>query len=432
MNGDRWIVLGLAHPRAAWFRDLARWSSTAVVPVDFVKCASPNEVRARIRGGRAYSALLVGGDVSGLDRDLVETVRSAGAAVIAVDPTVPRGWTELGVAAVLPAAFGRDDLLTVLADHAVPISAVASLPHPEPVDEPSWRGRLIAVVGSGGVGASITAMSIAQAFGAEPSNHAMVVLADLALHAEQGMLHDARELSPGIQELTEAHRAARPPIDVVRSLTFEVEDRGYHLMLGLRRHRDWTAIRPRAFDAALDGLLRSYRIVVADVDADTEGEHTTGSIDVEDRNTMARSSITRADLVVAVGNPSTKGLHSLARLVRSTRDHGVDPARIVPLCARAAKGARRRAEAVRALAALLSGDADPVGNPVFTAERGDLEDALRDGFRLPPQVGRPIHRELTRRLESLSPRRFAPDPSLDGSPVPVVPGSLGAWAEEAG
>ena len=51
---------------------------------------------------------------------------------------------------------------------------------------------------------------------------------------------------------------------------------GYHLLLGLRRHRDWTAVRPHAFAAGLDGLRRAFRVVVADVDADLEGERTTG------------------------------------------------------------------------------------------------------------------------------------------------------------
>ena len=95
MSDDRWVVLGLAHPRAGWFSELARWSTAAAVPVDFVKCVSADEVRARLTGGRPYSALLVGGDVSGLDRDLVDTTRTAGAAVVVVDPASNRDWTVI-------------------------------------------------------------------------------------------------------------------------------------------------------------------------------------------------------------------------------------------------------------------------------------------------------------------------------------------------
>ncbi|NCG23844.1 MAG: hypothetical protein GWP47_06905, partial [Actinobacteria bacterium] len=82
MDDQRWVVLGLAHPRASWFSQLAKWATTAAVPIDFVKCVSANEVRARLSGGRAYSALLIGGDVVGLDRDLVASATSTGAAVL--------------------------------------------------------------------------------------------------------------------------------------------------------------------------------------------------------------------------------------------------------------------------------------------------------------------------------------------------------------
>src|SRR3546814_2814274 len=70
------------------------------------------------------------------------------------------------------------------------------------------------------------------------------------------MLHAARDVVPGVAELVEAHRSGSPGPHEVRDLTWEVGARGYRLLLGLRRHRDWTAIRPRAFDAALDGLRR--------------------------------------------------------------------------------------------------------------------------------------------------------------------------------
>ena len=31
MSGDRYVVLGLARPRAEWFRRVGQWSTTAVV-----------------------------------------------------------------------------------------------------------------------------------------------------------------------------------------------------------------------------------------------------------------------------------------------------------------------------------------------------------------------------------------------------------------
>ena len=144
MNDDRWVVLGLAHPRATWFSELARWSTAATVPIDFVKCVSADEVRARLAGGRVYSALLVGSDAIGLDRDLVDSTTSAGAAVIVVDPTPGRDWTELGVSGLLPATFDRADLMATLTEHAPPVNRVlAAAPVADPADlvvEPG-RGR---------------------------------------------------------------------------------------------------------------------------------------------------------------------------------------------------------------------------------------------------------------------------------------------------
>ena len=98
------------------------------------------------------------------------------------------------------------------------------------------------------------------------------MLADLALEADQAMLHDAGDVVPGIQEVVEIHRTAVPSATDVRALAYTVADRNYDLVLGLRRHRDWVTIRPRAFGAALDGLRRAYKTVVADVSNDLEGE----------------------------------------------------------------------------------------------------------------------------------------------------------------
>ena len=127
MSDDRWVVLGLGHPRAEWFSKLSRWSTAAAIPVDFIKCVSKDEVLARLNGGRSYSALLVGDDIVGLDRDLIDSVRIASATVIVVGSTFERDWNELGVATHLPEEFGRSDLLGALTDHAAPIANIAAV-----------------------------------------------------------------------------------------------------------------------------------------------------------------------------------------------------------------------------------------------------------------------------------------------------------------
>ena len=119
----------------------------------------------------------------------------------------------LGASAVLSPALTRAELVDALAS----LAQLVSTADPTPVFEPAGdhvfqlRGRVIAVTGPGGTGASTVAMSAAQAVstgvGGQPGN---VVLADLCLRAEQGMLHDSQSVAPGLQELVDAHRSGRP------------------------------------------------------------------------------------------------------------------------------------------------------------------------------------------------------------------------------
>lgn len=434
MAAERYVVLGVAQVRSAWFREVARWATSAMLPVEFVKAMSVEEVRVRLRSGRGYSALLADDSLSGLDRDLVDLAREAGCAVIVVDGgRITRGWASLGASAVLPAPFSRDELAQVLAQVATPIARTTGT-GAAPAERPAtrgYRGRLVAVTGAGGTGRSTLAAALAQGLARDPRNLDLVCLADLALHAEQAMLNGSADVVPGLVELVEAHRSGTPESDDVRRLTWHVAERGYHVLLGLRRHRDWTAIRPRAFAASLDGLRRAFRVVVADVDADLEGERVTGSVDVEERNVLARTTMTAADLVVVVGLPGMKGLHSLLRTTRDVVAHGVPAARVLPVVNRAPKGPRARAEVTAAFGALLGPPSDEPGvpSPIFLGERRRLDDALRDGARLPDAWLAPlattVQSVLDLRPDLVEPVE-GPEPVLEQ----VVPGSLGAWADD--
>lgn len=429
MTDDRWVVLGLAHPRANWFSELARWSTAAAVPVDFVKCVSVDEVRARLSTGRPYSALLIGGDVAGLGPDLVEAASTTGAAVIVVGSMTGRDWTAIGADALLPGPFERADLMATLAEHAPPISPVTpTIPDIDPTSPlPNERGRLIAVTGAGGSGTSTVAMALAQTLGSDFEQRSAVLLADLALDADLAMLHDAREVVPGLQELVEAHRMGRLDRDEVRALTFDAVGRGYQLLLGLRRHRDWTAIRPRAFTATLDGLSTGWRWVVADVDPDIEGEAETGSADIEDRNMIARTVQQRADCTLVTGTPGVKGLQSLTRTIRDLLTFGVSGDRLIPVVTRAPRSPRRRADITATVHALIEDATDlrDLPRPIFSPERTDLDAALHDGSRLPQALGAGAAarvRALTAELDERSIDKLAP--------VPVIPGRLGTWTDE--
>jgi hypothetical protein len=431
VSADRYRLVGLARPRAAWFRDLSRWATSAALPVEFVKCVAPEELHARLQSGRVFSAVVLDSGLSGLDRDLVDVAREAGAAVIVVDDGhTRRDWRGLGVDAVLPDTLDRALLLATLVECAHPLSGpdgdagtASALP------PAGWRGRLVAVTGPAGGGASTVAMALAQGLAAPARQTGMVVLADLALHADQALLHDAGDVVPGVQELADAHRGGVPTTDDIRSLTFAVDDRGYHLLLGLRRHRDWTVLRPRAVQAALDGLLRTFRLVVADVDPDLEGDDEVGSVDVEERNLLARSTARRADLVVVVAPPTLSGLRRLVVTLDDLRRLGVEPGVMLPVVTRAPRRGRFRAEITAAIAELSRGaspELSELSSPVFVAERRGLDDLLRTAAPLPRAVVQPV----TAAVEAFLDRQPLVPTTVDAfEPVAVRPGSLGSWAE---
>lgn len=430
MTAERYRLVGLARPRAAWFRDLSRWATSAALPIEFVKCVAPEELHARLQSGRVFSAVVLDAGLSGLDRDLIDVAREAGAAVIVVDDGHTRlDWPALGVDAVLPDTLDRAMLLATLIECALPLSGpeveTGAVTTPPPA---GWRGRLIAVTGPAGGGASTIAMAVAQGLATPARQADMVMLADLALHADQALLHDAGDVVPGLQELVEAHRTGVPTADTIRALTFAVDDRGYHLLLGLRRHRDWTVLRPRAVHAALDGLLRTFRLVVADIDGDVQGDDEVGSVDVEERNLLARSTARRADLVVVVAPPTLTGLRRLVITLDDLRRLGVEPGRMLPVVTRAPRRVRARAEITRAIAELSRGAAPELlelSSPVFVAERRGLEEVMRTAGPLP----RPVVQPVTAAVEAFLERQPLVPTTIDAfEPIAVTPGSLGSWA----
>lgn len=444
MTGERYVLLGLAKARAGWFSDVSRWATSGALPAEFIKALSAEEVSARLRAGRRFSALVVDASVGGWDRDLIELAVAQGCAVVVVDDHSPhRAWHELGADAVLAADFGRDLLLETLrgvaqtvarADEAEPIGRTGS-PTPAP-----WRGRLVALTGAGGVGRSTLAMALADGLATDPRNRGSVLLADMALDAQQGLLHDAGDIVPGLSELVEAHRRTALPVSEVRRLCFVLMDRGYDLLLGLRRHHDWTALRPHAVAAAVAGLQAAYRIVVAEVDADVEGETETGSIDIEERNQLARSCVTHADLVVVVGHGGMSGLHSQIRVLGDMIRLGVPTERILPVVNRAPRSPRRRSEIGAAMSELLSDTAPGAvlsAGPVYVPERRRLDDLIADNGRAPVSLADAMTSAVKVLLERTDDRRAGSLVSSYGGPagehpVPVAPGSLGSWSETEG
>jgi len=429
---DRYVVLGLARSRQRWFSDLARWSTSAVAPIEYVKCLTADEARVVVGSGRRVSALVADGAARGVDRDLVDLVAAAGATTFVVaDGSVRRDWEALGVAAVLPEDFGPEQLVEQLARHARPVddssrrdAASAALARPRATSTP-----LIGVTGPGGTGVSTVAMALAQAV-ADADPVGRTALADGARLADLSMYHDIGDVVPGLPELVEAHRSDRPDPEVVRSLLFRIDDRGYDLLLGQRRARDSAAMRPGSVAAAIDGLRRSYDLVVVDHDHDLEGEAETGSLDIEERHALSREVAAHADLVLLVGRPGMKGLRDLIRLVDLYAEAGVPGERLVPIVNGAPRHPAMRASATRALAELTRSGDDAAGRvppPLFVRQYRGLEEVHRSAARLPDRLCSGLGRATHRLLDRVGPR--AEPTSVP--PVRLAVGQLGTSSSMA-
>jgi len=297
MSSARYVVLGLAPVRSEWFRSVARWANEAAIPVEFIKCISATEVRARLDEGRPFSAVLVDASVPGADRDLFDAARTNGCATVIVDNgLVERDWGTLGVAGVLAEPFTSADLLNALERVGQRVEQATDLSgRAERAEATSFGGRTVVVTGTGGIGSSTVAMAVAQGLAREP-DRTRLVLADMALRSSQAMMHDARDMVPGLVELVDGHRLGTPEDDDVARTIYDLPDRGYHLLLGLRHERDWHAITARSLAASWASLDRLYTTVVADVTGEFEGTDETGANDLEDRNRLARTAARRADL----------------------------------------------------------------------------------------------------------------------------------------
>jgi hypothetical protein len=441
---ERYVLLGLALARADWFRTIGTWATSAMLPCEFVRCVSIDELRARLRSGRAFSAVVVDGSLPGVDRDLIALASETSVAVLVVDDQERRDWRGLGAAAVMATRFSRDELLEVLAATSVPVGSATFDTAPMDADASGRRGRLVAVTGPGGTGASTVAIALSQglAAGNDTSGERRVaarrsvsphppevLLADLCRTADQAMLHDSRVVVPSIQEVVEAHRTATPSRATLLDQTFEVPARGYRLMLGLRRPRHWVALRPRALESALDSLQRLVDVVVADIDPDLEGESETGSADIEERNLLSRATVARADLVVVVGEPSMKGAFALVRTVNELVGCGVRADRVLPVVNRAPRGPRARAELTRGIGELVSASLGTVAaglvSPLYLPERS-VDDALRDGVALPSSMARTLARGVGAVLHRAAPT----EPPDVGVPELITPGSLSAFTTQ--
>lgn len=431
---EHFVILGVARPRTPWLTDIGQWSTSSTLPIEFVRCVSVDEVRARLMSDRRHSAVLLGEDCTGVDRDILETSRDAKCAPIVIANGTPRrDWKSLGAASVITHPFTPDELLATLREHAMGIERRSFRRSTAFSDQERRSGHLITVLGAGGTGTSTLAMAIAGQLASgdltlPPKPIETTVLIDASLNADQARLHDLGDVVPGLPELVDLHRMSNPSTDDVRQHCWFSRRHGYDVLPGLRRHRDWTILRRRATVAALASLRDTFDVVVADTDADLEGEAQTGSIDIEDRNVLARELATTADLIVLTAHAGVAGTSRSIQTFRDLIELGVDSRRILLVVLGAPRSTRRRSELTRTIATLLSEvfPSHPIPIPVMVPIRRDLEPIFHDGAPPPRSVLGSVTAAIGHLFADVGP--LTDRHSLNETPIAIIPGHLGRTA----
>ena len=422
MTPGRYPIMVLAPARADWVGSVLSWAMSGMVPVDLVRCLSAEELRARLDSGAPCSAVMLDASAGNVDRDLVARARDAGTTCLVVGPS-GRDWSEIGVHGVLDPGFGAEQLSQALQEYcrSSPLGGTSATLEP-PTERPlGSTGRLHCVLGAPGSGSSTVAAALAQALATEAATPGSVLLAEFDLHSSQAALHDSPDVIPGIQEMVEAHRLGRPSRQQIRDMTFAVPDRGYDLLLGVRRHRDWVALGTTTVEAVVDSLAATYRETVFDAGSDLDDETTTGSHDIADRNSTNLVALRRSQSVVVVGRPGVAGLHRLIVLAVELERLEIDPDRVVLVINGAPRRRRARAEILTTLTELCPVGLRPAARRATVIPHlGDMESRHSTVAPFPHRLTSP----LVSAVRSLGP---VPDPlpRPTGQPVAVAPGSLG-------
>jgi MinD-like ATPase involved in chromosome partitioning or flagellar assembly len=276
------------------------------IPTEMVHCPTTEEAASALAAGRRYSAVVT----DRVDTQLATAARRAAVPVLTASAASPADLADLA-----------ENLLAVAAPVPV-VDRLASL-LPVPGSVMPGGGRLVAVCGPGGTGASVVAAALAA------DKPGAILLADLALRADQAFLHGLDSPERGLFDLVD--RARYRVVTACDVHLHSVAVAWGRLLPGLRRPEHWTAVSPAAFDAVLVALLESFDLVMADITGDLEGERDSGSLDVEERNHMARAATGAADALVVVGAPGANGARRLALLVDDLLDNCIDPGRIIPV-----------------------------------------------------------------------------------------------------
>jgi hypothetical protein len=437
---ERHDVLVLVAGRSGWHRSLAQLVDAALAPLALQRCLGADELLSQAASTGRTGVAIVDASALGVGRDLFDRLRRLGWGTLVVDAErTARHWTTLGAhGAVSPDAPAAEVARLALGiakscAHAgqseagapsAPWERLATAMPQDPHAEEPHRGALVCVLGPGGTGTSTLARALAEAAASERRAPA-VLLADFARRPHQALLHGLEPGTGGLNELLDCCRLGAPD---VASLVAEPPEIGYHVLTGRRTASAWAAWGPFARQAALDALLRTYDVVVADCDGDLEGSVECGSLDVEQRHALQRECVSAADLVVAVGRAGLGGLASLLQLLGDVLRVRGDAAPI-GVVLRASTAPRSLGRASRRLVARRfdAGELPGLVLPPISVPEADVERSLIDGRRLPALLVRscaPLVAVLDQLVHNPEPTR-----SEGRAWTPVVPGSLGTSAQ---
>jgi hypothetical protein len=270
--------------------------------------------------------------MAAFDRDLVAKLHRRGIVVFAVIDHQTSVATPPGVDDEIDQNNFESGILSALTRSARSVPSATHYPAAAPIHGLCpIHGQTIAVVGAPGTGTSVVAAGLAQSFAQSfcetrklpisADARAEVVLADLRRRPSQATIH----------ELIDAHRFATLTAPDTRAFCFEVPAMGYDLLTGLRsRHLASTFQHPTILES-LHSLANAYTVAVVEIDDEFDGEADTGSIDIEERNALARTTLFAADHVVVTGRASKQGLRDLSAGIEALISFGIPTSAIYPV-----------------------------------------------------------------------------------------------------
>lgn len=286
------------------------------------RCVDVDDLLATASRGQAEVAV-VGADLPGLDRNVLDDVTRWGMRVVAVATEIERAQPraeQIGIATVLDAARVEELVATVVAappsEDTVPTLPMA----PEPVVARGQPGRVITIWGPGGGPGRTT---LATALAGELARRGLdTLLVDADPHggsvAQQlGILDEASGLLTAARFVAAGTVAERFP-GAQRRLSERLR-----VLTGLPRPDRWSEIRAGALTALVEHARLEGQVVL-DTGFSLE-QDLAADLGRPSRSDLTREALEIADEVLLVGAADPVGLARLARAITELHELRPDP-----------------------------------------------------------------------------------------------------------